>query len=376
MKKDKCIKIAFVQDDFPDEQHGIYTHTYNLASKLRLDSHICCVDVIKPNTKSLKKRKSSLTSYIAPSIIRTTIDLMNDIKKRKYDIVHIHGTHVPLALIPLVKNEKKYKLVITLHGIVAIDSKHSIKNRLLLKNVLFGFIEKVAINKADAVIAVSPAIEKIALDKGVKKENIYVIPNGINLKSLDCVGPSLNLKSPSILFAGRLVKAKNVENLINAVMVLKKDVPKIHLYIAGNGPQLCKLKEHVSELNLQDNVTFLGYIHGDVKDQYYRSIDICVVPSTFESFSLVALEAMAYGKPVIASNVGGLPYLVDEGTTGYLFDPNNYQDIAQKINQIIHNKERMIKFGNAGRKKAENYEWSNVATDTIDAYRKILDDQT
>jgi glycosyltransferase involved in cell wall biosynthesis len=367
----KNMKIAFIQDFFPDEQHGIYTHTHYLSRKLRLDPHVFVDIITSESAKSEPSRQRSVFTYLGSSILSDAINIISEINKNEYDIIHIHGTHLPLALIPLIKR-KRFKVIVTLHGIVAIDSKHSIKNRLLLKNVVFGYFERLAINKADAVIAVSAAIEDIAQNKGVKKERIYTIPNGIDLEEFDRTHSTLKLGSPSLLFVGRLVKAKNVKTLIRSVVLVKEEIPDIHLYIAGDGPQMSKLRILVEELGLEKNITFLGYIFGDEKNQYYRSIDICIVPSTFESFSLVALEAMAAGKPVIASNVGGLPGLVEDGVTGYLFSPDDPRELADKIKQLIKNEPLQRKMGKSGREKAEHFNWSNIAKETISTYEKVI----
>lgn len=367
---ENIMKVAFVQDHFPNEQHGIFTHTHYLSKEMRLKSDLS-IDIFTPlNCKDTFQREKSLSNRFTPSLLDDALCMMHEINKGGYDIIHIHGTHLPLSLIPLIS--KNHKVIVTLHGIVAIDSKHSLKNRLLFKDKVFSFFENQAIRKADAIIAVSPAIEAIAISKGVIANKIHVIPNGIDLNEYVGVESDLKHTSTSIFFAGRLVKSKNVRTLISSLNIVRDKNPNFHLYIAGDGPQMSNLKEQSSKLGLDSFITFLGYIYGDLKRQYYKSIDICVVPSTFESFSLVALEAMASGKPVIAANVGGLPYLVDDGIVGYLFDPMDSEDLAEKILSLLEDSSLRYKMGNAGREKAKKYQWSKIADETLKLYNDII----
>lgn len=203
-----------------------------------------------------------------------------------------------------------------------------------------------------------------------------MIPNGINTHEYESIERIGDLNHPSLFFIGRLVKQKGVHVLIKSLSIVQKSIENIHLYIAGSGPQYKKLNILVEKLNLRDNVTFLGYIKGKEKISYYQSIDICVIPSSFESFSFVTLEAMAAGKPVVASNVGGIPYLVDDGETGFLFEPGNHQELAKKIIRLLESKKLCEEMGKLAKKKAELFSWSFITDETIKLYEKTLKDET
>jgi glycosyltransferase involved in cell wall biosynthesis len=144
------------------------------------------------------------------------------------------------------------------------------------------------------------------------------------------------------------------------------------LYIAGSGPEENKLKELVKELNIEENVNFLGYISGIKKYSYYKSADVCVFPSIYEAFGIVLLEAMACGKPVVASNVGGIPFVVEEGKTGLLFESGNVEDLADKIVTILKDEELREKMGEAGRERAKEFTWDKIAERTVEVYKEIL----
>ena len=106
--------------------------------------------------------------------------------------------------------------------------------------------------------------------------------------------------------------------------------------------------------------------------RYYKSVDLCVVPSFSEAFSIVALEAMACGKSVVASDVGGLHYLVENGKTGLLFKCGNVEELSEKVIILLQNKELREKMGIAGRKKAREFSWDKIAEKTNEVYEVLL----
>ncbi|KKG15983.1 hypothetical protein EO98_04575 [Methanosarcina sp. 2.H.T.1A.6] len=365
------MKILMIHDHFPNEEHGIYTHTHHLSNELLKRHEIEQLNVITPMMCKIDGKKDNYLDYPFSKYFYLPQQIKKKIDEIKPDIVHIHGTHPPYSLLPFIL-KKNYKVVITLHGIVAIDSKNSIKGRLFLKNYLYGFLEKTAIRKADRLIAVSPAIKNIVEKKGANPSKISVIPNGINISEHENIKKLRNLNHPSLFFIGRLVKQKGVDILIKSLPIIQESIQNIHLYIAGSGPQYKKLNILIEKLNLQNNVTFLGYIKGEEKISYYESIDICVIPSSFESFSFTTLEAMASGKPVVASNVGGIPYLVDDGDTGFLFEFGDYCELAKKIIELLENKKLSEEMGKLAKKKAERFSWSSITDETVKLYEKTL----
>ncbi|WMW25430.1 glycosyltransferase family 4 protein [Methanolobus sediminis] len=358
------MKITLVHDNFDNEQHGIFNHTSNLYSRLSTNPYVDSVYELTP----IKNKK---IYGLLPISLFQLYHLVAAIKKQNPDIVHIHGTHLPYALLPLVL-KNKFITIVTLHGIVALDSKESIRNRLLCKHLIFKYFEKISVRNASFLIAVSPAVKKMIQDMYYPSCNIEVIPNGVNLSDFKLNYNNIKLKHPCIFFIGRLVKTKNIGILIKAFSLVKSKFPNTHLYIAGTGPQISNLKKMVSKYDLTDDVTFLGYIFGDMKISYYKSVDICVVPSKFESFSIVTLEAMASSKAVVASNVGGIPYLVEDGLNGFLFSPSDHVDLCEKISFLLENNNLRKEMGKAGCKKATSFEWDLIVAKTVDCYKSLL----
>jgi D-inositol-3-phosphate glycosyltransferase len=127
-----------------------------------------------------------------------------------------------------------------------------------------------------------------------------------------------------------------------------------------------------SHLGIADRVTFLGAVDHERLPYYYSAADVCVVPSFYESFGLVALEAMACGTPVVASRVGGLASTIRDGETGYLIPWRCPEPFAERIEVLLANKELRDAFGRASRDLAARYRWSNVAESVLDIYRELI----
>ncbi|MEM3714300.1 MAG: glycosyltransferase family 4 protein, partial [Nitrososphaeria archaeon] len=159
------------------------------------------------------------------------------------------------------------------------------------------------------------------------------------------------------------VRLKKVENLLLAFKKVIAKVPDAELYIVGSGPQEeGKLKNLAKELDLTSKVFFTGYVAEEEKIRLMKKAWILVQPSIAEGFGLVLVEANACKTPVIAVDSGGPREVIREGRTGFLIQPNNIKQLAEKIIEILGDKNRVLKMGEEGRKVVEeNYTWEKVA---------------
>ena len=152
--------------------------------------------------------------------------------------------------------------------------------------------------------------------------------------------------------------------LIAASKILDRSFGKIKFLIVGDGPLRTKLEQFSKELKIEQSVIFTG-CRRDV-DKIYSIMDIFILPSTWESLGNVLLEAMSFGKPVIATNVGGIPEVVINEKTGFIVPPNDYESITNKTLYLLNNKELRQKMGEAGRKRAEKYFTSERVCDEVE----------
>lgn len=216
--------------------------------------------------------------------------------------------------------------------------------------------------KVDLYIAISRATEKQLIENaGIKEDEIKVLLNFVDLDYFSSQKTNrqeerrkLGLDDNDFVlgFAGRHIERKGCHDLIYAVGDLKH-FENIKLLITGNGPEKEENMKLAHKLGLERNIFFLGYIP-DIR-WFYSIIDCFVIPSHWEPFGIVALEAHATGVPVISSNVEGLNEVVLDAKTGFLFEPKNQKDLAKKIELLYHNEDLRREIIENGLKSAGNY---------------------
>lgn len=368
------MKVAIICD-YLKEGHGIYTHVHYLSKELIKKDRIDQLNIITLGRNQSQNNSDSNVIIVDSSnkpfsmYYSTPRKIMELVEKLKPDVIHVHGTYLPYSIIPLMA--KKYPTVITLHGIVSVESKFSIKSKFLLRNRIYELLEKKAMKQASRLIAVSPSIHKYCLRTGINPSKVDMIPNGITINDYE-LGNKDQIH-PSILFIGRLVKIKGVDILIKALPIIKISYPHIKLYIAGTGGQYDKINSLVKKMDLTQNVIFLGNVFGLEKRRLIASTDILILPSRYEAFGIVLLEAMASSKPVIASNVGGIPYIVKNGETGILFEVENIKELAEKTIKLLGDENLRLEMGKAGKERAKMFSWDNIADRTIRSYKNSID---
>ena len=182
-------------------------------------------------------------------------------------------------------------------------------------------------------------------EAGIARGKIRHLPYTIKI---DKFKPHYKSK-PYVLYFGRLSDEKGILTLLHAM----KDLPQAHLHVVGDGPQEPQLRSFVQEHGLK-NISFLGKKSGGELARLVQEARMIVVPSEwYDNSPLVIYEAMAYGKPVIATRLGGMPELIIEGETGLLFDAGNAEQLAEKIRHLWDRPELAERFGVAARAKAE-----------------------
>lgn len=211
------------------------------------------------------------------------------------------------------------------------------------------------------------------------EDKISVIPNGINIENLKT---SLNLNEirknfalpheKIILFIGRMYYQKGPEYLLRSAPFILSQFPHAKFIFVGTGDLLNSLREEANNLGLQNKVVFTGFIDDSLRNALLNLADVCVFPSIYEPFGIVALEAMALSKPVVASNLGGLKEIINSGYDGFLFTPRDTYDLSQKILSLLNEENLARKMGERAREKIENfYTWDKVAKETLKVYGKI-----
>ena len=186
-----------------------------------------------------------------------------------------------------------------------------------------------------------------------------------------------DLDTPILLFVGRIERLKGIDTLLESVAVVSRTCTgrNLKVLIVGGGDQtedenaeLRRVVELHRELNLEDQVEFVGSKPQELLPLYYAAADITVMPSHYESFGLVAVESMASGTPVIASNVGGLSYTVKDGETGFLVPEENHFALAEQVHALLKNPDLRSTMGEKATRHAQQYSWRNIASEIVDIY--------
>ncbi|WP_083621960.1 glycosyltransferase family 4 protein [Planktothrix serta] len=249
-------------------------------------------------------------------------------------------------------------------------------------------IEQQILEQSNTVIATSPQEEEVLRYLVSQNGHISVIPCGTNLENFHVISkPEARLKlgldpqKPIILYVGRFDPRKGIETLVRACHQYQTTTnASFKLIIAGgsdpnktDGQERQRIEDLVNELGLTEQTCFPGQLSHDILPLYYAAADVCVVPSHYEPFGLVAIEAMACGTPVIASNVGGLKFTVIPEETGLLVPPQDINGFADAINRILTDDVWTQKLRKqASVRVSENFSWVGVAIRLSDLYRRIL----
>jgi len=223
--------------------------------------------------------------------------------------------------------------------------------------------------------------EELIRHYGSSPERIGVVPCGVNLELFQPMDKEIARQQLGfaddkvILFVGRIEPLKGIEQLLKAMPYLQNG-QRPRLVIIGGAKnsqrELDELQELSRSLHIQDSVTFLGLIKHKQLPYFYSAADACVVPSYYESFGLVALESLACGTPVVATNVGGIKSVIQQGETGYVVIDNTPHRLADKIALLLTKSSPDMPSALSSRAAVTPFSWSNIAREIIRECRLVL----
>jgi glycosyltransferase involved in cell wall biosynthesis len=277
------------------------------------------------------------------AVLRALTDLH---KNEKVDLILFHG-HSPatIAGIPL---KQKYGIPYALvtHGDI-FDRPAGTYDRLL--TAFYKKMTPPAYQHADLIIALSPHMAECAKRGGAKPENVALLANGIDLEDIGLdfdtattrSGHKNNLSPLGILYVGVLSVPKGVETLLGACAVLKAWETPFSLTIAGTGPLESFLKRQADDHGLKESVHFKGYVPRHDLGHLYQQADVVCVPSLSDPLPTVVLESLAAGTPVVGTEVGGIPFMIDSGFNGLLIPPGNPQSLAEVLRRLAENRDTL-----------------------------------
>lgn len=368
------IKVAMLTP-YLDETGSVPMHVrklaYYLSQRDDIELHIITIGNGKETTQTgnlivhaIKQKYPYPLAF--PILVRL---LKRKIQEIKPDIVNAQTTNMPYSTTAAFVRHK-YPAVLTVRGILVKEARFITGIGSIFNTLFHKPNEKYVVSRIPDIIAVSSATRNVI--SSMSNSVIHVIRNGADFEDMQNVELCESVRSPSILFVGHLAKIKGVNLLLEAIPIIKKVFPDVHVYIAGSGPDEGKLRKLVQKLNIEENVEFLGFVQGDLKYSYYKSADIFVLPSLWDSAPVVLPQAMICGRPIVASNVGGIPDMVENGETGVLFEPGNVEQLAEKLTILLQDRELREEMGKAGAERVKEFTWEKIAERTVGVYREIL----
>ncbi|MFW5992186.1 MAG: glycosyltransferase [Halanaerobiaceae bacterium] len=385
------MKVLLV-NHFPLEGSGSGVYTKNIAYRLRDHGHEVRVIVVdnerssnydfpvktilyydfpcftthpKSNNQFYNLSRREMNDYL-----KKFISAVNDeVRDFKPDL--IHAQHLWVA--PYAALLSKIPYIITAHGTDIKGYKKDKRYRhIALKAAL----------KAEKIITISQQVHRDVMKYYyLPEEKLKLIMNGFDenifkpmkidrnkfLKKL--LGDRFKEPNKVISFVGKLTNFKGVDLLIRAARIYEEEFPESVTLITGHGELRGELEEMVDNLGLK-SVYFLGNRPQEVVAKIYNIADISVVPSRIEPFGLVAVESLACGTPVIASNAGGLPDFVDD-SVGRLFPMDDYKHLAESIITALHEDDKQQKGEWAAEYALANFSWDRVIQDLLQIYNNI-----
>ncbi len=375
------MKICMLSIDFLPNIGGIAAHVYELSKALVKEGNDVFVLTGKKNFND--KRYEEIDGikvyrtyfprvrllWILVYALPVWLKLRWLIKNKDIDIIHHHNIFAD-ALI--AKFTSKVSKVQTEHSSSFLEARETGKHKRLHRWLL---------SNTDYVIGPSQELVDAIVGIGVNRANVSFIPNGVDTEKFnprlrgDEIKEKQGIKSDEkvILCPRRLALKNGVYYFVKAIPCIIERSGNVKCLIVGDGPEMAKLKSQVSELGtaVADSAIFAGRVPNSEMPKYYAASDIVVLPSLREATSIAGLEAMATGKPLVATNVGGIPQIIADGKTGILVPPRNPEELAYAIVSLLNDDEKRAKMGLNARKRTEReFSWQIIARQTQNLYQK------
>jgi len=278
------------------------------------------------------------------------------LKKAKCDVIHAHNYHaLPAFFAGLAKNDRKFVFTSHYHG----------RGHTILRNILhkpYKFFGSGIFKKADRVICVSHYEKELIKENfGLSDEKLACVPNGINLEEFGIKGSAKDEKT--ILYVGRLERYKGVQRIIGALPYLED----YKLVIIGKGPYEGELRRLASGIDVNSRIEWLKDLSREELLEQYKSAGVFVFLSSFEAFGITVAEALASGTPCIVAEKGALKEFVDDRLCFGLRNPENVNELAEKIIEVS---KREIDFSDLPKDKIKIKSWDEV----VDEHEKIYEE--
>lgn len=391
------MRVLFVSDTYFPSANGVVYSIYRLTQEL--SRHGVDVSILCPGggIRTNKYKQGKVSVYAVPSLrfpiypdLRLALPLVailvieNVVEEIRPDIIHIQD-HFLLGNGALeIAEEHNIKVVGTNH-FMPENFIHLIKMQPTAKKLLIALAWRQFVGiyrRLDLIITPTKAAADLLRAKNIKKE-VVAISNGIDLDRFKVRGDGEYLRDrykignkKIALFVGRIDPEKRIDVVINGVAsALKKT--DLHLVLAGKGayPYQRGLKRLIRKLGIEKHVTLTGFVQDSDLPNLYATSDVFVIASEAELQSVATMEAMASGLPVLAADAVALPLLVKDGVNGFLFEKDNYEDLAKKLTQVLGDDKLRKMLSSGSLEMIKPHDVKKSAKDLIRIYERLLEEK-
>jgi glycosyltransferase involved in cell wall biosynthesis len=359
---------------------GMEASVYGLTHSLLQQAHIhvkvitypdkqCRLfERINPATNFELVRLPNRHNYEILSVL-SLVSLIREIRNYGPDVCHLHGTTLLVFLISLYLRVSGKNYVVTVHGIASVEYtkayQRSGRVALLVKKWLYGFVELLLINFTQKLVVDTEYVKNWIVKYRMRScKQVIIAPQGVDERyyyQFEYIDTS------SVVSIGAISERKGFEYAIRAFKQVQETLPEVHFYIIGflnDRAYYDKLIALIDKLSLGGSVHMIVDANQDELLEYLQKAAVFVLHSHEESQGIVFCEAMAVGKPIVATNVGGIPYVVGHGVNGLLSPYGDVDAFARNIVQVLTDKTLYNYFHQNNLIKAADYRWCSI-TDTI-----------
>ena len=365
------MKVAIVSAYDYAHPGGVTEHVRHLAEGLNRRGHSTTIfapcsdhDFAQHNPEFIRVgRPVPIPAHGSLARITVSFHLTNRIKhymrEGGYHVVHFHEPLMPVLSVTALRYSDAFN-VGTFHAFA-----HSNVGYYYGKPLLKRYVRRLNVR-----IAVSAAARDFA--QRYFPGDYRIVPNGIDPARFEGATPLSELRDgrPTILFVGRLERRKGLGYLLRAFMQLKAENPDLRLVIVGDGPMRRWYANFAARHDMED-VIMAGYVAAADLPRYYASCDVFCAPNTGdESFGIVLLEAMASGKPIVATDIDGFRTVLTPGREGLLVERKSARGLAEALRTLLRDPELRHEMGRHGAETARRYDWERIVDDLIAIYRE------
>lgn len=349
--------MVITQSLYPYVVGGAEIHAYQTSRRLSLKHNIRLI------TEVSRPHRPLLSSVL---FVMKAVELAA--KSEKTDVVHCHQAFVSSIAGLLIYYIKRTPFIITCHGSDI---------RIMKKNPLIKLVQRIALSRASYITCVSKDVATILeREYRVPKNRITVIPNGYDVDFINRAkqetATDSNRQGAKLVFVGSLRSAKSPQTLFEGFKRVLRRGLDIQLYVVGDGPLRPRLEQYCVNNSLVTKVSFLGTLPHEKALKVIATSTIFINTSIEEGLPTSLVEAMALGKPVIATAVGGIPEVVKDGINGVLVPPESSEHVAKALERLLTDPELRRKLGEAAAESVKDYTWGKIAEKYEIMYQKAL----